>query len=132
LTSDHDDFRRDRKRRAEQARVLEDQPGVMHACEAETSMMMICHPELVDERRLAEAHGPQLDLVASLVPSLKAFRSFADITTSGVAGDARKASALKGEALLAAYAAALAARLKAGEPWSKASPARAGGPAKEA
>jgi creatinine amidohydrolase len=123
LTSDHDDFRRDRKRRAEQARVLEDQPGVMHACEAETSMMMVAHPELVDEGRLAEAHGPQLDIVTSLVPSLKAFRSFADITTSGVAGDARRASALKGEALLAACAAALAARLKAGEPWSRASAA---------
>ena len=112
--------------RAEQARVLEDQPGVMHACEAETSMMMACHPALVDERRLAEAHGPQLDLVASLVPSLKAFRSFADITASGVAGDARKASAQKGEALLAACAVALAARLRTGAPWSVASPPRPG------
>jgi creatinine amidohydrolase len=109
--------------RSEQARVLEDQAGVMHACEAETSMMMACHPELVDVTRLAEAHGPQLDIAASLVPSLKMFRSFADIAASGVAGDARKASAQKGEALLAACATALAARLKAGQPWSKTSAA---------
>lgn len=102
----------------EQARILEDQQGVMHACEAETSMMMAIHPELVDEARLVDAHGPNFDLVASLVPSLKTFRSFAELTTSGVAGDARKASASKGRALLTVCSAALAARLRAGEPWS--------------
>jgi creatinine amidohydrolase len=103
---------------AEQAKILEDQNGVMHACEAETSMMMAIHPELVNRSRLEEAHGPNFDLTASLVPSLKAFRTFAELTASGVAGDARKASASKGEALLKACASALAARLRAGQPWS--------------
>ncbi len=107
--------------RAEMARILEDQEGVMHACEGETSMMMAIHPGLVDKTRLAEAHGPPFDLMASLIPSLKTFRSFADITPSGVAGDARKSSAAKGDALLAACAGALAARIKAGQPWSEAS-----------
>ena len=104
---------------AEQAKILEDQNGVMHACEAETSMMMAVHPELVNRSRLEAAHGPNFDLTASLIPSLKTFRTFAELTSSGVAGDARKASASKGEALLKACAAALAARLRAGEPWSK-------------
>ncbi len=107
---------------AEQARVLEDQKGVMHACEAETSIMMAIHPDLVDESRLKDAHGPDFDLVASLTPSLKTFRTFAELTASGVAGDARKSSKSKGEALLVACSAALAARLRAGQPWSAASP----------
>jgi len=99
------------------AEILEDQQGVMHACEAETSMMMAIHPELVNGSRLDAAHGPNFDLTASLIPSLKIFRTFAELTASGVAGDARKASASKGEALLKACAAALAARLKNGQPW---------------
>jgi creatinine amidohydrolase len=102
---------------SEAAGILEDQEGVMHACEAETSMMMAAHPDLVDRSRLNEAMGPAFDIGRSLVPSLKRFRSFAELTASGVAGDARKASAEKGEALLEAYAAALAQRLLAGEPW---------------
>ena len=108
---------------AAQVGILEDQKGVMHACEAETSMMMAIHPELVNELRLRDAHGPDFDIAASLQPSLKIFRTFAELTSSGVAGDARKASAAKGEALLTACSTALAARLKAGEPWSTATPA---------
>jgi creatinine amidohydrolase len=103
---------------AAMSEVLEDQNGVMHACEAETSMMMVIHPDLVEARRLSEAHGPSFDIMGSLVPSLKRFHSFAELTGSGVAGDARKASAAKGEKLLAACAAGLAARLRAGEPWA--------------
>jgi creatinine amidohydrolase len=107
---------------AEMARILEVQKSVMHACEGETSMMMAIHPELVDKAQLEGAHGPSLDLAAMMLPSLKTFRSFAQITSSGVAGDARKSSASKGEELLASCAAALAARLRAGEPWSTNSP----------
>jgi creatinine amidohydrolase len=44
-------------------------------------------------------------------------RSFKEITTSGVLGDARRANAAKGEKLLAAAAQALAEKLLAGEPW---------------
>ncbi|CCE08046.1 conserved hypothetical protein [Bradyrhizobium sp. STM 3843] len=100
------------------AEVLEDQDGVMHACEGETSMMMVVHGDLVQADRLGEAHGPSFDIMSSLVPSLKRFHSFAELTASGVAGDARKASVAKGETLLAGCAAALARRLRAGEPWA--------------
>ena len=108
----------------EAAQILDDQKGVMHACEAETSMMMAVHPDLVDRTRLSDAHGPAFDIAGSLQPSLKRFRSFAELTTSGVAGDARKASMKKGDALLEVYAAALARRLLAGEPWGEAGATR--------
>lgn len=98
--------------------ILEDQDGVMHACEAETSMMMAIHPGLVNTARFGEAHGPVFNIMSSLMPTLKTFRSFADITPSGVAGDARKASVAKGEKLLAACGSALAARLRSGAPWA--------------
>jgi creatinine amidohydrolase len=100
--------------------ILEDQDGVMHACEAETSMMLALTPDLVDRARLGEAHGPAFDIAGSLMPSLRRTVSFRELTESGVAGDARRASAAKGEALLQACAGNLAARLKAGEPWASA------------
>lgn len=102
---------------AEIAAVLEDQDGVMHACEAETSMMMAVALELVDASRLSEAYGPAFDIAASLMPTLKRFMPFDHLTPSGVAGDARRATAAKGMALLEACAAQLAARLRAGGPW---------------
>ena len=103
---------------AEMRAILEDQDGVMHACEGETSMMLALTPELVDRARLPEAHGPAFDIAASLMPSLRRTVSFKELTASGVLGDARRASAVKGEALLQACAQNLAARLRAGEPWS--------------
>lgn len=101
----------------EAAHILEDQDGVMHACEAETSMMMVAAPDLVQAARLPDAHGPAFKMVPSLLPTLKRFTTFDRLTPSGVAGDARRASAAKGEALLAACARNLARRLGAGEPW---------------
>ncbi len=99
------------------AGLLEDQGGLMHACEAETSMMMAAVPELVNRSRLSDAHGPAFDVASSLLPTLKRSVPFDRLTSTGVLGDARRASASKGEALLAACAAALAASLQAGEPW---------------
>jgi len=98
--------------------ILEDQAGVMHACEAETSMMLAVAGDLVKLDRLPEAHGPEIDIVSSLIPSLKRPTAFHTVTESGVAGDARKASQRKGEALLRIYSGAIAKRLIAGEPWS--------------
>src|SRR6266571_506445 len=98
--------------------ILEDQRSVHHAGEAETSMMMAAAPDLVDSRRLKEAFGPMPKTGGSILNQpLQRWRSFKEITPSGVVGDARKASAEKGERLLEAAAAALADRLRAGEPW---------------
>jgi len=100
------------------AELLEDQGGLMHACEAETSMMMAIAPELVDGSRLHEAHGPKFDLAASLAPTLKRFTTFERLTRSGVLGDAGRSSRAKGDAMLNACAAQLADRLRGGEPWA--------------
>ena len=102
----------------EAAQILEDQDAVMHACEAETSMMMAVAPDLVQASRLPDAHGPAFRMVLSLLPTLKRFTAFDHLTPSGVAGDARRATAAKGEALLDACARSLARRLGAGEPWA--------------
>jgi len=98
---------------------LEDQRSVLHACEAETSMMMAVRPDLVDVGRLPEAFGPQMtDARAVLSPPLHRWRSFQDLTPTGVIGDARRATAHKGNRLLGAASDALAAKLGSGEPWS--------------
>jgi creatinine amidohydrolase len=91
------------------AAILEDQSGVLHACEAETSMMMALHPDLIDRARLAEAVGPMPESATSvLAQPMTRWRPFAEITETGVIGDARRASAEKGERLLEAAAEALA------------------------
>jgi creatinine amidohydrolase len=73
----------------------------------------------VDQARLSEAFGPQAaDARALLSPPLHRWRSFQEISSTGVIGDARRASAEKGERLLEAAADALAEKLAAGEPWT--------------
>ena len=98
--------------------ILDKQSGVMHACEAETSMMLSVSSDLVRMERLSDAHGPEIDIVSSLIPSLKRSRPFDDVTKSGVAGDARSSSKEKGDRLLSAYSRAIAGRLIDGEPWA--------------
>ncbi|MCQ8191855.1 creatininase family protein [Streptomyces rugosispiralis] len=90
------------------AEILEDQDALMHACEGETSMAMAITPDLVDEARLAEAVGPENALQADPSEAIHVPRPFHAVTSSGVAGDARRASAEKGEAILDACAEALA------------------------
>ncbi|MGE0749065.1 MAG: creatininase family protein [Variibacter sp.] len=98
--------------------VLEDQTNVQHACEAETSMMMVAAPDLVDASRLSEAQGPVPRVARPILNKpLHRAKSFKEITASGVLGDARRANKEKGERLLAAAAEALATGLLAGEPW---------------
>jgi creatinine amidohydrolase len=98
--------------------ILEDQKGVQHACEAETSMMMAVAPELVDNAKLEHAKGPQFPMGSTFSRPVLAWKSFADITPTGVMGDARKASAAKGEKLIDTAARMLADKLIAGEPWA--------------
>jgi creatinine amidohydrolase len=87
----------------------------MHACEAETSMMMALEPGLVGA--LGEAHGPMGDPAGVFGAALLRWRSFKDMTESGVRGDARKASAEKGERLFEAFAQGLAERLTDDAVW---------------
>jgi creatinine amidohydrolase len=86
------------------APLLERQPTLMHACEAETSMVWHLMPEGVRPDRLAEGHGPASSRVEGQPPGLLMRRNFREITESGVVGDARTASAEKGAKLLDAIA----------------------------
>src|SRR5262249_30017471 len=43
--------------RTDIAPLLEDQTGVRHACEVETSLMMVIAPDLVRHERISEAYG---------------------------------------------------------------------------
>lgn len=100
------------------APILERQSNVMHACEAETSMIMTLLPEAVRTDRLAEAHGPHSTRPEGQPAAMIRRRSFKDITPSGVIGDARSASAEKGEALLEAAAERIADELASPRLWS--------------
>jgi creatinine amidohydrolase len=104
---------------AELAPVLEDQTTVHHACEVETSLMMVLAPGTVKHERLPEAFGAMGNSKRPsgwyLVPTR--FRSFKDVTPSGVLGDARRASRDKGEKLLAICVEGLAARLRDPRLW---------------
>jgi len=97
--------------RTDIAPLLEDQKGVQHACEVETSLMMAVAPDLVRHERIGEAfsaNDPSSE--RRTVPAR--FRSFKEVTTSGVNGDARRASGAKGEKLLENLAGGLADLLK--------------------
>lgn len=90
------------------APLLERQAGLMHACEAETSMVWHLQGGGVRRERLAEAVGPMSTRGPGHPPGLLMRRSFAEMTKTGVIGDARVASAEKGERLLRAISAATA------------------------
>jgi creatinine amidohydrolase len=100
------------------AEHLETQSNVQHACEAETSMVMALHPELVDERQFAAAKHEIPGRVAGLAQPLYGKTVFKEITPSGVIGDPTAASAEKGERLLEAAANAVAKELSDDARWT--------------
>jgi len=100
--------------RTDIAPLLEDQKGVQHACEVETSLMMVIAPDLVRHERIPEAFG-SLDPGSEWRTVPARFRSFREVTASGVNGDARRASRAKGEKLLETLAGGLANLLKSGK-----------------
>jgi creatinine amidohydrolase len=101
-------------------RIRESPPGgISHACELETSMYLAIRPELVDMSQAVAEVKPYAtrsipawtDLVAgrpadsSIVAWMPYWSTF---STTGVRGDATKATAAKGEQILAAAAEGLA------------------------
>jgi creatinine amidohydrolase len=99
------------------AQHLEDQKWVHHACEVESSMMMVVAPETVKHERLGEAFGMLNGDPRKAYPAAR-YNSFKDLTPSGVVGDARRASVQKGEKLLAVCQLGLANTLKNREMWA--------------
>lgn len=104
------------------AAILERQEGVLHACEAETSMMLAVAADCVRSDQITGAFGPEAmtraPMGAALGSPLARWRSFKELSANGVIGDARPASAEKGEQLFDAAADLLASELIAGRPWS--------------
>jgi len=96
--------------------ILEDQVNVMHACEAETSMVMALHPGAVRTEAIARAVPKRL--VPPAPPGFKRHRGFVEMTDTGVMGNPAKASAAKGERLLEAAAGRLAEELARRELWA--------------
>ena len=96
--------------------ILETQTNVMHACEAETSMMMAIQPGSVRRENIARAVPTRA--ISPAPPGFKRHRSFAGMTDTGVIGDPRAASAEKGERLLEVASTRLADELARPELWS--------------
>ena len=105
------------------AEILEDQDAMHHACEAETSMLLALDQGFVRKERLPDAHqdGFKKGDPSPAGGALSTWTPFNEFTASGVRGDARRASAEKGEKLFAACANRLAEKLIAGEPWARVS-----------
>lgn len=103
---------------ADIGQFLEDQKRVHHACEVETSMMMVVAPDTVKQDRFSEACGMLgMDVDKVLRGPPAQFHNFKAITPSGVIGDARRANADKGKKLLAVCAEGLANVLKNPKAW---------------
>jgi creatinine amidohydrolase len=100
------------------APILERQSTVLHACEAETSMVMALMPAAVRPARLAEAHGPHSTRPEGQPAAMIRRRPFREMTASGVIGDARSASAAKGEALLETASTIIAEELSRERLWT--------------
>jgi creatinine amidohydrolase len=95
------------------AEILEKQATVLHACEAETSMMRALRPDLVRTGLLDGAAE------CGTLPQGLAYRwlSITALTSNGVVGSPAAASADKGERLLAAAAMALHRLVLARSTW---------------
>jgi creatinine amidohydrolase len=104
--------------KADLAQFLEDQKSVHHACEVETSMMMVVAPDTVKRDRLAEAYGMLNGDPRKAYPASRYLPFKDNLTATGVIGDARRANASKGKKLLAVCAEGLAATLKNKEMWA--------------
>lgn len=96
------------------AGILDRQKRVLHACEAETSMMLALTPELIDRDVLSQMHGPYVagaSGIEGVNPAAYRWRNLASRSPNGVIGDASTATAEKGARLLDAAAEALARTL---------------------
>src|SRR5271165_4628955 len=100
------------------AKILETQGGLMHACEAETSMMLAVRPDLVAMDRVGLAKANSTPDVGDLVGGgVYRWRTIGARSSSGVIGNPEAATAEKGERLFEAIAASLADKLCNAELW---------------
>jgi creatinine amidohydrolase len=107
--------------------LLEDQKNLMHAGEAETSMMMVCEPDLVDTRDLAAHNVPIEDGPGFLKAGNASYRwrPLPHVTPNGVLGYPEKANTEKGKAILQIAAQATADLITDPATWAEAQDLRA-------
>lgn len=100
--------------------ILEDQKSLMHAGEAETSMMMVCAPDLVVTNDLASLNVAMEDGPAFLRAGKAGYRwrPLPHVTPNGVLGYPEKANADKGEDLLQISAQAMAELITDPDTWA--------------
>lgn len=98
------------------AEILQSQPTLLHACEAETSMLMHLRPHEVDARAAEAVSAPASGFLQPA--GMHRWRPIGHWSCSGVVGNPRRATAAKGRQLLDAAAAALAERLRDEEFWA--------------
>ncbi|MDA0287799.1 MAG: creatininase family protein [Proteobacteria bacterium] len=97
------------------AEILEVQQNVRHAGEAETSMMLVLEPELVDQSILNQADGtPEIPFYGS---GVSRWVSFKEVSANGVIGSPSVATAAKGELLLEVASEGIAGVLQDPELW---------------
>jgi creatinine amidohydrolase len=104
------------------AAILEKQKALLHACEAETSMMLTVTPELISRDELSQMRGelvPGLSAIPGVNEGVYRWRQLASRSMIGVIGEAGAASAEKGERLLAAIAEAVATALLNERLWTE-------------
>jgi creatinine amidohydrolase len=104
------------------AAILERQTALLHACEAETSMMMALVPELIDADALPQIRGdlvPGLSAIPGVNAGVYRWRQLSSRSLNGVIGEAGAASAEKGRRLLEAIPAAVARALLDERLWSE-------------
>jgi creatinine amidohydrolase len=100
------------------AGILDTQTALMHACEAETSMMLAVRPELVAMDRVGLAKANSTPDVSDVVGGgVYRWRTIGARSSSGVIGNPGAASADKGERLFEAIATTLADKLGNPELW---------------
>lgn len=102
------------------AATLTTQPGVQHACEAETSLWLALDPGQVRRERIADSLA---EPVPAPPPGFSRFWSFEErAPRTGVRGDPRAATAEKGERILAAVVGALARAMRDPALWRSPDP----------
>jgi creatinine amidohydrolase len=100
------------------AEILETQSALLHACEAETSMMLAVRPELVAMDRAGLAKANTTPDVADVVGGgVYRWRTIGARSSSGVIGNPEAATAEKGERLFEAISASLVKKLCNRELW---------------
>lgn len=101
------------------AAILDTQTALLHACEAETAMMMAVRPDLVAEDRIPLARVNTTPDVSDLVGGgVYMWRAIGARSSSGVIGNPEAASAAKGARLFDAIATTLADKMGRAELWT--------------